>query len=80
MAPNRRAPSTESAIALARPGPSELPDLKKTLGTIIHEAERSRLPWGYLAATFLAMVLARNLLEGALGPNGAIGFVYFSSP
>jgi 4-hydroxybenzoate polyprenyltransferase/Tfp pilus assembly protein PilF len=54
--------------------------LKKTLGTIIHEAERSRLPWGYLAVTFLAMVLARNLLEGALGPNGAIGFVYFSSP
>ena len=54
--------------------------MKKTLGTIIHEAERSRLPWGYLAATFLAMVLARNLLEGALGPKGVIGFVYFSSP
>jgi len=54
--------------------------LKKTLGAIIREAERSRLPWGYLAVTFLAMVLARNLLEGALGPNGAIGFVYFSSP
>ncbi len=54
--------------------------MKKTLGTIIQEAERSRLPWGYLAATFVAMVLARNLLEGALGPKGAIGFVYFSSP
>ena len=25
-------------------------------------------------------MLARNLLEGALGPSGAIGFVYFSSP
>ena len=69
-----------SRTALTRPGPRELPDLKKTLGTIIHEAERSPLPWGYSLVTFLALVVARNLLEGALGPNGSIGFVYFSSP
>ncbi|MFH1689662.1 MAG: tetratricopeptide repeat protein [Candidatus Eisenbacteria bacterium] len=54
--------------------------MTRNLTGIIEDAERSPLPWGYVAATFLAMVLARNLLEGALGPNGAIGFVYFTSP
>ena len=54
--------------------------MTKHLTSIIEDAERSTVPWGYVLATFLAMVLARNLLEGALGPNGAIGFVYFTSP
>ncbi|MCK4409597.1 MAG: hypothetical protein KAW67_05900, partial [Candidatus Eisenbacteria sp.] len=54
--------------------------MKRNLTTAIEDAERSRLPWGYLLITFLALVLARNLLEGALGPNGSIGFVHFSSP
>jgi len=54
--------------------------VKRDLTTLIEDAERSPLPWGYSLATFLALVLARNLLEGALGPNGSIGFVYFSSP
>jgi len=54
--------------------------VKSTLTSIIEDAERSSLHWGYVAVTFLAIVLARNLLEGALGPNGAIGSVYFTSP
>ncbi|MFH1864629.1 MAG: UbiA family prenyltransferase [Candidatus Eisenbacteria bacterium] len=54
--------------------------MTRDLTSIIEDAERSPLPWGYVAATFLAMVLARNLLEGALGPDGAVGFVYFTSP
>jgi 4-hydroxybenzoate polyprenyltransferase/Flp pilus assembly protein TadD len=54
--------------------------VKRDLTTVIEDAERSPLPWGYSLITFLALVVARNLLEGALGPNGSIGFVYFASP
>ncbi len=54
--------------------------MTRDLTGIIEDAERSTLPWGYVAATFLAMVFARNLLEGALGPSGVVGFVYFASP
>ena len=54
--------------------------MKRTLTDIITDAERSSLPWGYVAVTFIALVLTRNLLEGALGPKGVIGFVYFTSP
>ena len=54
--------------------------MRRTLAGIIEDTERSPLPWGYVAVTFLALVVARNLLEGALGPKGAIGFVYFTSP
>jgi len=53
-----------------------MPDLRN----LIEDVERSPLHWGYSFATFLALVLGRNLLEGALGPNGSVGFVYASSP
>jgi 4-hydroxybenzoate polyprenyltransferase/Flp pilus assembly protein TadD len=54
--------------------------MRRTLTSTIEDLERSPLPWGYWLVTFLALVLTRNLLEGALGPQGAIGFVYFASP
>ncbi len=53
---------------------------KKTLLEAIREVERSPHHWSVFALAFLALVVARNLLEGALGPRGSIGFVYFSSP
>ena len=42
--------------------------------------ENSAVPWPAWAVTFLAIVTIRNLLEGALGPAGALGFSYFASP
>lgn len=54
--------------------------MRRTLTSTIEDLERSPLPWGYWLVTFLAIVLTRNLLEGALGPEGTIGFVYFTSP
>ena len=42
--------------------------------------ETSSLPWGYWLATFLGIVIARNLLEGAFGPDRILGFVYQMSP
>lgn len=53
--------------------------MKRALKDRIGDLERSTLPWGVWVATFVAFVVARNLLEGALGPKGSIGFVYFSS-
>ncbi len=47
---------------------------------LVDELEGAPLHWGYSLATFLGIVLVRNLLEGALGPKGALGFSYFASP
>ncbi len=46
----------------------------------VERVERSPSHWGLFLLAFLAFVVTRNLLEGALGPRGSIGFVYFSSP
>jgi len=46
----------------------------------VERVERSPYHWGLFLLAFLAFVVTRNLLEGALGPRGSIGFVYFSSP
>ncbi len=50
------------------------------LHNAIERVERSPHHWGLFLLTFVAFVVTRNLLEGALGPTGSIGFVYFSSP
>jgi len=42
--------------------------------------ERSPLHPAYWALAFVALVTLRNLLEGALGPTGSVGFVYHASP
>ncbi len=47
---------------------------------VIERLETSKVPWGYWLATFLGLVVARNLLEGALGPGRVLGFSYFASP
>jgi 4-hydroxybenzoate polyprenyltransferase/tetratricopeptide (TPR) repeat protein len=47
---------------------------------VIERLETSKIPWGYWLATFLGLVVARNLLEGALGPGRVLGFSYFASP
>ncbi len=52
---------------------------RKLLETI-SDVERSPHHWSVFVLAFLALAIARNLLEGALGPKGSIGFVYFSSP
>jgi 4-hydroxybenzoate polyprenyltransferase/Flp pilus assembly protein TadD len=54
--------------------------LRNSPAGLIENLERSPLPWWTAALTFLAFVLARNMLEGALGPSGSLGFVYFASP
>ncbi len=46
----------------------------------LERVERSPHHWGLFLLAFLAFVVTRNLLEGALGPTGSIGFVYFTSP
>lgn len=46
----------------------------------IERIERSPHHPGLLLLAFLALVVGRNLLEGALGPSGSIGFVYFAGP
>jgi 4-hydroxybenzoate polyprenyltransferase/Flp pilus assembly protein TadD len=53
---------------------------KRSIEDIITDAERAPYHWSVFVLAFLALVIARNLLEGALGPKGSIGFVYFSSP
>jgi len=53
--------------------------LTKRLHGLIERLETQPLHWGYTAATFFAIVIVRNIIEGALGPTGAIGFTYFSS-
>ncbi len=47
---------------------------------LVDDLESAPSHWGYSLATFLGVVVMRNLLEGALGPKGALGFTYFSSP
>ena len=54
--------------------------MRKRLSAIIEGLERSPLHPAYWALTFVALVTLRNLLEGALGPSGSIGFVHFPSP
>jgi len=49
------------------------------LAEFLERLEAARLHWGCSAATFLGLVVVRNILEGALGPRGAIGFTYFTS-
>jgi 4-hydroxybenzoate polyprenyltransferase/tetratricopeptide (TPR) repeat protein len=50
--------------------------LKRTLATTIERLETSPSHWAWYFVTFLAVVAARNLLEGALGPTGELGFTY----
>ncbi len=54
--------------------------LRLRFSKLIDGLEQAPLHWGYSLATFLGIVAIRNLLEGALGPKGAIGFSYFASP
>jgi 4-hydroxybenzoate polyprenyltransferase/Flp pilus assembly protein TadD len=54
--------------------------MRKGLSALVSELERSPLHPAYWALAFLALVTLRNVLEGALGPSGSVGFVYFSSP
>lgn len=54
--------------------------MRKGLPAVIEGLERSPLHPAYWALAFLALVTLRNLLEGALGPSGSVGFVYFASP
>ncbi|MBD3349591.1 MAG: tetratricopeptide repeat protein [Candidatus Eisenbacteria bacterium] len=49
------------------------------LRSYIERLENAPHHWGYAVLTFLGVVIARNLLEGALGPKGALGFTYFAS-
>ncbi|MCD4689847.1 UbiA family prenyltransferase [bacterium] len=53
---------------------------KRFLESIVTDAERAPYHWSVFALALLALIVARNLLEGALGPKGSVGFVYFSSP
>ncbi|MBC8451027.1 hypothetical protein H8D73_02305, partial [bacterium] len=53
---------------------------KRTLLETISDVERSSHHWSVFVLAFLALAIARNLLEGALGPKGSVGFVYFASP
>lgn len=46
----------------------------------IDEIESLELHWSHWLITFLLLVIARNLLEGALGPGRVLGFTYFASP
>ncbi len=52
----------------------------KRFGKIVSELETSRHPWGVWLATFVSLVVVRNLIEGALGPGRVLGFSYFTSP
>lgn len=60
--------------------PTAAAPARKGLAAVIEELERSPLHPAYWALAFLALVTLRNLLEGALGPSGSVGFVYFASP
>jgi len=46
------------------------------LSSTIQTLETSRLHWSYWAATFVAFVVLRNLLESAFGPERVIGFAH----
>jgi len=52
----------------------------RSLSARISDLETSSLHWGYYLATFLGLVIVRNLLESALGPDRVLGFVHFASP
>ncbi len=52
----------------------------RRLPAFIAGLENSAVPWGYWVATFLGLVTARNLIEGAFGPGRVLGFTFFTSP
>jgi homogentisate phytyltransferase/homogentisate geranylgeranyltransferase len=54
--------------------------VKRRLAAAIEGLESSTAPWGAWAATFVGLVVARNLLEGVLGPSRVLGFSHFASP
>ncbi|MCK4548330.1 MAG: UbiA family prenyltransferase [Candidatus Eisenbacteria sp.] len=53
---------------------------RRSISSLISDLENSPLHWGCYAATFIGLVIARNLIEGALGPDRILGFTYFASP
>jgi 4-hydroxybenzoate polyprenyltransferase/Tfp pilus assembly protein PilF len=52
----------------------------RSFRSLIDDLEGSTIHWSAWLATFVGIVIVRNLLEGALGPEGALGFTYFASP
>ena len=54
--------------------------MRTTFRTLIDDLEDSTVHWSAWLATFVGIVIVRNLLEGALGPEGVLGFTYFTSP
>jgi 4-hydroxybenzoate polyprenyltransferase/Tfp pilus assembly protein PilF len=55
-------------------------NVRRRFHDIISGLEHSEVHWGAWAATFVGLVIARNLLEGALGPERVLGFTFFASP
>lgn len=54
--------------------------MRRGFHNLIGDLEGSTVHWSAWLATFVGLVIVRNLLEGALGPEGALGFTYFASP
>lgn len=54
--------------------------MTKGLRRLVDDLEGSTVHWSAWLATFVGLVVVRNLLEGALGSEGALGFTYFASP
>lgn len=54
--------------------------MRRGFHALILDLEDSGVHWSAWLATFTGLVIARNLIEGVLGPEGSLGFSYFASP